>query len=178
MCPHPWCCPHYFPSYTWDEDRIPKIWDLHPFLLSRWTMPKNSQKSSDTHFNVYLQSLTLSFFRNVYKNRSFLNNIVSFLNKMGPFLKKIGCFFHVKRRKKPPIGRLFRDLLLCWCKYNTSEGEIQMLINFRSDFVACQGCGKLPVFHSRNLNFGHHGNAVGAFSKNPVFPRKICRARK
>ncbi|HRF85056.1 MAG TPA: hypothetical protein PLN34_00660 [Alloprevotella sp.] len=56
---------------------------------------------------------------------------------MGPFLKKIGCFFHVKRRKKPPDRRFFRVVLLCWCKYTAFAGEKQMLINLLLDSKNC-----------------------------------------
>ncbi len=39
--------------------------------------------------------------------------------------------------------RLFRGLLLCWCKYTKFRGEMQMLFNFRLHFGRFPACGKL-----------------------------------
>ncbi len=82
---------------------------------------------------------------------------------MGPFLKKIGCFFHVKRRKKPPDGRLFKGLPLCWCKYTASEGETQMLINVLLDselgllrFFHTRLCRRFPAFAGLLRQFQEH----------------------
>ncbi len=105
----------------------------------------------------------LEAFRKMDGNGPFLKNIVSFLNKIGPFLKKIGCFFHVKRRKKPPVRRLFKGLPLCWCKYTASEGETQMLINVLLDselgllrFFHTRLCRRFPAFAGLLRQFQEH----------------------
>ena len=49
-------------------------------------------------------------------------------------------FFHVKQRKKDAKLRPFRVLLLWLYKYNTFEGEKQMLINFSLELHISKLC--------------------------------------